>query len=32
MEGYIIEFAAKDHQDFSKAEAIFREEARERLL
>jgi hypothetical protein len=32
LEGYIIEFSTENHQSFSKAEAIFYEGARGRLL
>jgi hypothetical protein len=32
LEGYIIEFAAENHQYFSWAEEIFKKAARERLL
>jgi hypothetical protein len=32
LEGYIIEFVAENHQALSKAEAIFREGSRGRLL
>jgi hypothetical protein len=32
IEGYIIEFAAENHQSFSQAEEIFKKGARGRLL
>jgi hypothetical protein len=32
IEGYIIEFAAENHQSFSRAEEIFKKGARGRLL